>query len=229
MKSIFITGTDTGIGKTIVCACLAKFLALKGLNVGIQKWVSTGNKNFSEDMEFCLKMLGKKKEELPNAPFVAPYIFGFPYSPHLAAELERKEVDIKKIKESYYISSETSEVLLVEGVGGTMVPLRKDYLLIDLLKELSLPVLVVTRTKLGTINHTLLTIEALRNRKIEILGVIFNSLEPENDIVVEDNIKIIAQIGGIETFGLLPKATLEEVFKAFQPIGEKLLKKIKAE
>jgi len=226
MKTIFIGGTDTGVGKTMVCACLARFFSLGGYKVGIQKWVSTGNAHESEDIEFCLAAMGIKKEELPNFSCAAPYNFAFPASPHLAAELEGREIDIEKIKEAYGAADRASEILLVEGVGGLLVPLTRDILLIDLVRELSLPVLLVSRTRLGTINHTLLTLEALKMRNIPVTGLVFNDLEDENECIVADNIKTIARIGGVETLGRLPRGAFKEVFQAFQPVGARIMEKM---
>lgn len=107
-----------------------------------------------------------------------------------------------------------------------MVPLRRDYLLIDLVKELSLPVLVVSRSGLGTINHTLLTIEALKKREIEIFGIIFNSLEEEDEVIVRDNIKIIAEMSGVKVLGLLLKTDQEKFPEAFSPIGERVYERL---
>lgn len=100
MRSVFIAGTDTGVGKTTVCGCLAAFLRSKGLRAGIQKWVSTGGReDYPQDAKYS-------------------YIFDFASSPHLAAELEGKEVDIERIEEDYHRTLKANEVLLIEGVGG---------------------------------------------------------------------------------------------------------------
>lgn len=223
-KSLFITGTNTGVGKTVVCGCLARFFKLQGINVGIQKWVSTGNKNTSEDIEYCLKMLGGKREEI-DPTHISPYTFDFPSSPHLAAELEEKKINIDKIKKSYHTLQQRHDLLLVEGVGGVMVPLTRDYFLIDLVAELALPVLIVTHSGLGTINHTLLTIEALKKRDIKILGMVFNFAGEGNRIIEEDNIKIISHLGGIQSFGSLPKVdSREALIREFDQIGENILR-----
>lgn len=228
MKALFVAGTDTEVGKTMVCGCLAKFLASQGFKVGVQKWVSTGDEGSSKDIEFSLKMLGKEKEGLANLELICPYVLTFASSPHLAAELEGKQIDVQRIKESFYKLSGSYEILIVEGIGGIMVPLRRDYLLVDLLKDLSLPVLIVARSALGTINHSLLTIEALRTRGIEILGVVFNSLPEEDDIIVKDNMKVIGHLGNVQVLGLLPKLDQnEKIYKAFRPIGERILQKIR--
>ena len=227
MRSVFISGTDTGVGKTMVCSCLAKFLTLKGLDVGIQKWVSTGNKDFSEDVGFCLGMIGKRIQEVQHPSFIAPYCFALPASPHLAAEVEGREVDLNMIKNTFDQLKNAHEVLIVEGVGGVMVPLTRKDLLIDTVAELGLPALIVSRNALGTINHTLLTIKALRTRNIEILGVIFNSIDEENEIIAQDNVKTIADMGQVDVLGVLPKADVQQVFSVFQPIGERILQRMR--
>lgn len=223
-RSLFITGTNTGVGKTVVCGCLARFLSHKGINVGVQKWVSTGNKHIPEDIEYCLRWLKKTEVERDDPSLLSPYTFDFPSSPHLAAALEGEEISRDKIRQSYHILLQKHDLLLVEGVGGVMVPLTRDYLLIDLVAELALPVVIVTHSSLGTINHTLLTIEALRHRNINILGIVFNFAGEDNKIIEEDNIAIISHIGGIQSFGSLPKVDSKEaLIEAFEPIGENVL------
>jgi dethiobiotin synthetase len=223
-KSLLITGTNTGVGKTVVCGCLARFLSHKGISVGIQKWVSTGNKHTAEDMEYCLRLLEKKGDERDDPSLMSPYTFDFPSSPHLAAKLEGEKINKDKIRQSHHTLLQKYDILLVEGVGGVMVPLTRDYLLIDLVVELALPVVIVTHSGLGTINHTLLTIEALRHRNINTLGLIFNFAGEDNKIIEEDNIAIISHIGKIRSFGSLPKVDSKEaLIEAFEPIGGSIL------
>ncbi len=224
-KSLFVTGTNTGIGKTVICGCLARYLSRKGINVGIQKWVSTGNRNSSDDIDYCLSMLGREKEEIDNPLLLHPYTFDFPASPHLAAELEGQQVSIDKIVESYHTLVRRHDLLIVEGVGGVLVPLTGDRLLIDLVANLAIPVLIVTDSGLGTINHTLLTIEALTKRDIPILGMVFNFAGKEDKIIEEDNRKIISRIGKRPSFGSLSKVdSMEALIDEFEPIGKNILK-----
>lgn len=224
-KSLFVTGTDTGVGKTVICGCLARYLSREGINVGIQKWVSTGNKNTSDDIDCCLSMLGRKKEELDSPSLLHPYTFDFPASPHLAAELEGQQINIDKIVESYQTLVRKHDFLIVEGVGGVLVPLTRDRLLIDLVADLAISVLIVTHSGLGTINHTLLTIEALRKRNIDILGMVFNFAGKADKIIEEDNRKIISRTGKIPSFGSLSKVdSMEALIDEFEPIGKNILK-----
>lgn len=226
-KSLFITGTNTGIGKTVICGCLARYLSRKGINVGIQKWVSTGNRNTSDDIDYCLSMLGREKEEVDNPLLLHPYTFDFPASPHLAAELEGQEIDIDKIVESYHTLMRRHDLLIVEGVGGVLVPLTRDRFLIDLVADLAIPVLIVTDSGLGTINHTLLTIEALTKRNIPILGMVFNFAGKEDQIIEADNIKFISRIEKRPSFGSLSKVdSMEALIAEFEPIGERILRAI---
>jgi len=152
----------------------------------------------------------------------APYCFSFPASPHLAAEMEDRTVDPEVIEANYKSLAAKYEWLIVEGVGGIMVPLRRNLLLADLLKRLQPTTLVVARSGLGTLNHTLLTLEALRNREIPVLGVVFSdSKDREDERLVQDNMLIIEEIGMVRVFGRLPRQQNDaKARSAFMPVGQ---------
>lgn len=221
-NTLFVTGTDTSVGKTYVCARLLEFLKAKGIQAGYQKWVATGVKaGLPEDLALCLKAASIS----PNPELVkqqAPYCFSFPASPHLAAEMEDRTVDPEVIEANYKSLAAKYEWLIVEGVGGIMVPLRRNLLLADLLKRLQPRTLVVARSGLGTLNHTLLTLEALRNREIPVLGVVFSdSKDREDERLVQDNMKIIEEIGMARVFGRLPRQQNDaKARSAFIPVGQ---------
>lgn len=231
MRSIFIAGTDTGIGKTIVTGCLFRYLIEKGYSAITQKWVQTGsNSILSSDIRIHFKIskqdLNTMKEYIP---LILPHIFKTPFSPHLASKLENRKINIHKIKKSFRTLSVRFDFVIVEGVGGVLVPVNKNKLAIDIVKELKLPVLLVAGNKLGAINHTLLTIEALDSRKIKILGLIFNNLKEQNRIILKDNPQIIKALSGKRILGVLPyKSTYETIYKKFIPIGDKIFKQLKA-
>jgi dethiobiotin synthetase len=220
-RAVFITATDTGVGKTLVSSLLLGFLHDMGLKAGYQKWVSTGGE-VPDDLVFCLN-----RNNLPvdrqKLDIQAAYRFALPASPHLAAEHEGREIDPTRIKESFYRGLADHDVLVVEGVGGVLVPLRRDLLLADFLTGLPLPMLVVARSGLGTINHTLLTVEALRHRKLAVLGVVFSDEQEGlalDDPLIRDNMRTIGSMAGVEVFGRLPwSAEYGQLQKAFQPIG----------
>ena len=218
-RSIFITATDTGVGKTLVSGLLLQFLVARSVNCGYQKWASSG----TADLQSCLEIA----EITPDPDILdlqVPYSFEFPASPHFAAELENREVDPDRIKEAYRKMHGRYDFLVIEGVGGLLVPLRRDLLLADLLADLKIPTLLVARSGLGTLNHSLLSLEAMHNRGIGIIGVIFTDGENDNDQLVQDNIRTIGEIGQVEILGRLPFCRdRQELLKAFAPIGEKIL------
>ncbi|MFQ5953318.1 MAG: dethiobiotin synthase, partial [Candidatus Omnitrophota bacterium] len=224
-KAIFITGTDTGVGKTVVTGLLGKFLLEKGINVATQKWVQTGCIGFSEDIALHMKLMGRTQKDIENYfSEVAPYVLEFPSSPHLAAELEKKRIDTAKIKESFLKLQREFDIVLVEGAGGLMVPIDDEKMMIDLVGEIGLPVLVVAENKLGAINQTILTIEALRKRDMDIAGVIFNQrTKSEDELILKDNPKIVGKLTGVEILGELSfSEKIEDLYEAFRPIAERL-------
>lgn len=224
-KVLFVTGTDTEVGKTYISGLLLRYFKEEGIVAGYQKWVSTGGSDSAADLVQILATA-----EIPfNQALLdeqVPYRFELPASPHLAAEQENSQVDPEVIVKSFRKLSAKHEMLIVEGVGGLLVPLRRDLLLADLLADLHLQTLVVARSGLGTINHTLLTLEALRKRDIPVFGVVFTDTEKsENELIVKDNMRTVAEIGNVRVFGRLPWCeTVENAKRVFQPIGEKILK-----
>lgn len=227
MKGIFVTGTDTGVGKTIISGLLGRYLLEGGRNVVTQKWIQTGCRgNLSSDIKLHLKIMRLRQENLKGYfKSISLYIFKMPSSPHLASLSENKTIDPEKIKKSFNLLSRKFDFVIAEGVGGVLVPYSRRNLVIDIAKELDLPVLVVAQNKLGVINHTLLTIEALKKRKMKILGIIFNNTKKEDKRIVKDNPLIIKALTGQEVFGVLPwREKYDNLYKAFIPMGEKICK-----
>ncbi len=224
-NTLFVTGTDTSVGKTYVCARLLEFLKTRGIQAGYQKWIATGvDAGLAEDLALCLGAASiAATPELVQLQ--TPYCFRFPASPHLAAEMEEKVVDPEVIIEKYSILAARYEWLIVEGVGGLMVPLRRDLLLADLLARLQPRTLIVARSGLGTLNHTLLTLEVLRHRHIQVLGVVFSdSVEQEDERLVLDNMQTIEEIGLVPVFGRLQRQqNTEKAKSAFMPVGQAIL------
>jgi len=168
-KGIFITGTDTDVGKTVVTGLLAQYLLGKTWSVITQKWVQSGCEGFAEDIDVHLHWMGRTREGLANyQEAVCPYVFALPASAHLAAEAEGRAIDLAVIKQAYERLAARFEWVLVEGMGGALVPYSRKALLLDLVDELDLPVLIVAKNKLGAINHTLLTIEAIQARGLTV-------------------------------------------------------------
>ncbi len=179
---IFVTGTDTNIGKTIISSWLC-------LKAGYQyfKPIQTGSIE-GTDSDF-VRLIAKIKTHQES------YIYQAPLSPHLAAKQENQEINIENIK------LPAVDNLIIEGAGGVLVPINHEFLMIDLIEKFKLPVIIVSPSKLGTINHTLLTIKALNLRKIEILGVIMNNVA-DND---NGNIEAIEFYGQVKILSSFPK------------------------
>ncbi len=206
-KSFVVVGTDTGVGKTVVSAGLFLSYRAAGVEAGIQKWVSTGDVfGFSQDVDFILKVSGLSRNFFPGVSdrHLNPFSFVYPASPHYSAKVHRKRISLSMIKLLFKDYVSLMDVLIVEGVGGLLVPLTEKVLLIDLIKDLDLPVLLVIKNTLGAINHSLLTIQALHNRKIKILGLVFNDAFGCNMDIKKDNMKTISRLGKVKVLGHIP-------------------------
>jgi len=191
MPGLFITGTDTGVGKTYVTCYLAEKMRHEGIDVGVMKPISTGPA--AEDDALYLKKKLKLDDPLE---LINPIHLKQPLAPYPAAKLEKKKLDLKKISKAFKELEKRHDTVLVEGIGGVAVPITKDYFVIDLIKEMKLPVIVVARAGLGTINHTMLTLGALLDQHVEIAGIIINGFRGR-DISEKTNAEVIEKIGGI--------------------------------
>ena len=228
-KAVFVTGVGTGVGKSVICGMLGRFLLERKYKVITQKWVQTGAIEFGLDIAVHLKLMKKKEKEF--AEFLAdmvPYSFKFPASPHLASELERTSINKNKIKKSFKVLNDNFEFVIVESAGGALVPYNRKEVLIDIAAELNLPVLIVVKNELGAINHTLLTIEAIRSRGFKICGIIFNNaVSGENEIILQDNIKIIKKLSKEKVLGTLSfSKSRANLYEEFISIGKKFLKEV---
>lgn len=196
-KGIFITGTDTGIGKTLVAAGLARLLVNRGVTVGVFKPTASGG-TVSEDGKLL-----QKAARLPKSAYtgIVPIHFKQPLAPYVAAWTEGK-VDLPKVEKAYRNAKTSCDFLIVEGVGGVQVPIAENFFVTNWMKRWKLPVLVVARAGLGTINHTLLTVEALRRRKIKVMGVLVNGYKGKT-IAERTNVKALKKLLKVPVYGPL--------------------------
>ncbi|OGW49284.1 MAG: dethiobiotin synthase [Nitrospirae bacterium RBG_19FT_COMBO_58_9] len=170
-QGIFITGTDTAVGKTFVTAALAWSLKERGVDVGVMKPVETGVvKGRTSDAD----RLAQAAQSADGFDLVRPYAFRFPLAPLDAARAERRTITLSVIMQAYRRLQSQHDLLLVEGVGGVHVPITPTADALDLIEKLRVPVLVVGRVGLGGVNHALLTLNALRQRKIPVLALALN-------------------------------------------------------
>lgn len=173
-ETIFVTGIDTDAGKSYATGWLANHIAATGRSVMTQKFVQTGNEGRSEDIELHRRIMHRDMGAEEYA-LTAPMIFTYPSSPHLAARVDGREVDIKAIDEARKTLEERYDTLLVEGAGGMMVPLTERYLTIDYITDRRLDVALVTNAKLGSISHTLLALEAIERRGLNLRYLLYNT------------------------------------------------------
>lgn len=228
-KGIFITGTDTGVGKTFVAAGLLKAMRKMGLNVCPMKPLETGCrvKNGKLIPQDALELIKASGAEEP-VEIVSPYIFRQPLAPAIAAELDKVIIKKKKILSAFKYLLNKYDITVVEGAGGIMAPVYKENLFIDLIKDFGLPVIIVARPGLGTINHTLLTIKAAQSSRLNVLGIIINyASKAKGDLSEETNPEIIERLGKAQVLGIIPYLRNQiSLGKIFHKITLELLKKI---
>lgn len=205
IRGLFVTGTDTGVGKTLVAGALAAALRAEGVDVGVWKPVQSGAlpSDSNSDAKRLLRYAGLDEE--PGA--VAPFSFEAPLAPMLAARQSGVSLALRDVIAAGKALAGRYGALLVEGAGGAAVPLAEGALTADLIAALRMPALIVARSGLGTINHTLLTAAFLRQRGVRIAGVILNDGEradPLTDPSIESNAKWIAAFGGLRVLGRMP-------------------------
>lgn len=226
MPALFVIGTDTGVGKTIVTGLFGRYLLERGYDVITQKWIQTGSEGFPEDIDTHLRLMGKERHDVSGyISQMAPFVLKFPASPHLAARLEKKQIRANKIIQSFRLLSKEFDFIIVEGVGGALVPFSTRRLVIDIAKELDLPILIVAQNRLGAINHTLLTVEAIRKRKMRIIGIVFNEHYDKSEaVILRDNPEIVRMLAKVEILGNLPWVQDEKLlYEKFVPIGDCIL------
>lgn len=196
MRGCFVTGTDTGAGKTIVAAAIVAGLRARGTPVRAMKPILTGlDESPAEPWPHDHVVLAGAAGCAPGEVVVASY--GPAVSPHLAAELAGEAIDPKEIVDAVKIAVREPAVPVVEGVGGLLVPIAPGYDVADLASELGLPLVVAARPGLGTINHTLLTLEAARARGLEVSGVVLTPWPSAPDVIERSNRAAIERLGGV--------------------------------
>ncbi len=205
--SLFVTGTSTEVGKSVVAAVIARTAVASGRSVAVFKPAVSGLDEL-DGAEADHELLRRAARSEQSDDEIAPYRYGPAVSPHLAAEMAGEEIEPTLLVEAARRASQGADVLVAEGVGGFLVPLTRDYSVRDFARELALPVVVVASPGLGTINHTLLTLEAVRAAGLQTLGVVLNPWPSSPDAMAESNRETIASLGQVrvEVLGALDLA-----------------------
>jgi dethiobiotin synthetase len=207
MKALFITGTDTGVGKTTVSVCLAAFLSLKKhLDVGVMKPFECGLSKTDKDLlpwdAICLREASGSTDNLDT---ISPYTFEAPLAPEVASTLEHVQIDLNMVDHMYEKLLKSHDILIIEGAGGVLVPITKDFFYVDLIKRWNVPTLIVSRLGLGTINHTLLTNRYLKSQGVSVVGVILNDTEGWGGLAAKTNPPILQRYLDVPVFGIIPR------------------------
>ena len=199
MRGVFVTGTGTGVGKTLIAAGLLRAFIDSGASALPFKPVQTGcqerdGRLSAPDLEFCLQTAGLTPGE-SSMDLMCPFRYSPACSPHLAGRMTGVYPDVETVIGKMNRLSDCCDLLVAEGAGGVLVPLNDSEKMLDLMVELGWPVILVARGDLGTINHTLLSLAVLRNAGLQVAGIVINNLTEENSIVTADNPRAIAQYG----------------------------------
>ncbi|MCT4671912.1 MAG: dethiobiotin synthase [Prolixibacteraceae bacterium] len=190
-KSVFVSGIDTDCGKTIATGVLARSFRKYGYSIITQKFIQTGCDVFSEDIEKHRELMNVDAFEEDLNHLTAPLVFKTPVSPHLAAEMDGRDVEISKVYQSLDLLEAKYERVLLEGAGGLMVPYTREHTTLDFIKDSNLPVILVSSSKLGSINHTLISLELLEKYNLTLHGVIYNHLPGTPAYQLEDSARVI--------------------------------------
>ena len=217
LKSLFITGTDTDVGKTYITAGLAVVLRKMDIDVGVMKPFAAGSaqkKGYkSEDIE----ILSRAAKVSDPENLVNPQFFPIPASPYTAWMKLKTKPKVSTILSSFKKLSKLHDMLLVEGMGGTMTPILKDYFITNLIKDMKIPTVIVTRSKVGTVNHTIMTVKMCEKYKIPIKGIIINNFD--KGYAVKDLTRDLENLTSVPVLGSIPfikdmsDASLFRIFK----------------
>ncbi len=201
-RGVFVTGTDTGVGKTVVAAALTAALKAQGVDVGVMKPIITGWTEHGTSDSAWIRDIAKTGDPMD---LISPYRLEAPAAPLVAARRAGSAIEVPRILEAFRTLAARHDCMIVEGLGGVMVPVTAEVFVADLAKQIGLPALIVARAALGGINHALLTIDCLRGRGVPILGLVFNHAgKPAGDDDPAETARTILQLSGIRSFGELP-------------------------
>ncbi len=208
--NIFVTATDTDVGKTVVTAGLAAIMQSLGYKAGVLKPLQTGAISqgsflVSPDMAFIKKID-------PYVSTHSSYVLKEPCAPYIAAEIEDVKIDLDVIQRDYIKLNQKCDTVIVEGSGGLLVPVSPGVLTTDLIKKLNLPILIVARPNLGTINHTLLTINNAKEQGLKIAGVVINRFpEDTQDAAIRTAPRLIEEYSDVKILGIIKDFKTEQI------------------
>ena len=218
MKSLFITGTDTDVGKTYITAGLAVVIRKMGIDVGVMKPFAAGAAQKKGYKSEDIVILSRAAQACDPENLVNPQFFPIPASPYTAWKNLKIKPKINSVLSSFKSLSKIHSIMLVEGMGGIMTPILKNYFVTDLIKDMKIPAILVTRTKVGTVNHTIMTVKMCEKYKIPIKGIIINDFDSDG-YKVKELTRDLKSLTGVPILGSIPfindlsDASLYRIFK----------------
>lgn len=225
-RTLAVTGIDTGVGKSYCSGLLARFLLSRSDSVATMKLVQTGCSGIAEDILLHRRLMGVGLSDEDREGSSNPYVFERPASPSLAARLEGREITAERLEEAVALMRGRYRWLIVEGAGGLLVPLNDRLLLLDFLAAHTWPLVLVSSPRLGSINHTRLSLEAIRSRGLQLLGLVYNLHGSHAPDMVRDTLdecrRALREYGFAETVVLLPDIR-ESTALAWEPLLAPLL------
>ena len=217
MKSLFITGTDTDVGKTYIAAGLAVAFRKMGINVGVMKPFAAGRAQKKGYKSEDIVILSRAAKACDPEKLVNPQFFKIPASPYTAWKTLKTKPKISTILSSFKKLTKLHDMILVEGMGGIMTPILKNYYITNLIKEMKIPTVIVTRSKIGTVNHTIMTCKMCEKYKIPVKGIIINNFD--DGYPIPELKRDLQNLTGIKVLGSIPfiknlsDASLYRIFK----------------
>jgi len=221
MKGIFLTGTDTDIGKTTIATSMASLLRKKGVDVGVMKPFATGDRVYSSKYKSKDSALLARAAQVKDPDEeINPFFYSIPTAPFTAAKMQsEKEPIVEDAVRIYRQLAAKHDFMIVEGIGGIMVPLTKKQCVAHFAKLLDLPIMIVAGCKLGTINHTLLTVKVCDDFGLNVLGIIINGLPVKASLLKRQTIETISELSKLRILSVIPfakKCTMRRVRRNLQ-------------
>ncbi len=204
MKSYFITGTDTGVGKTVVTAAIASLLRKRGIDVGVMKPIASGIAQKTGFRSSDVELLHEASKVNDSDETINPLFFPLPVSPYDACKALGMKVDMEIVFEKFEYLMKSHQILLVEGIGGIMTPIKMNYFVADMIKQMGLETIIITRSTLGTINHTVMTVEMCKKYRIPIKGLIINYFDEKGGPAEKNSPATLHEVTNLPILGIIP-------------------------